>query len=76
MDSKWRAMIDRLSRDEKLQLVDSLWESLTSNIDEVAMPVSHELEFQKREQRIAEGISSFSDWDEARSRLFSRAKSP
>ncbi len=74
MDATLNSVVANLSVEEKLQLIDGLWESLAGSVDKMPIPESHEAELERREQRIAEGKSTFSDWTEARERIFSAVR--
>ena len=62
------SIVAGLSRTEKLQLMEELWESLADLSNKVEILASHEVELMLREQKIADGRSTFSDWEEAKQR--------
>ena len=64
--------LQKLSVLEKLTLVEQLWSDIAPEADLIGMPISHEDELLKRQTRIASGESTFSDWEEARKRIFSK----
>ena len=61
--------IQRLKPTEKLELMGLIWNDLASNPDQVPSPAWHGEELKRREERIKNGESTFSDWGEARDRI-------
>lgn len=57
--------LDKMTVEEKLDLIDQIWENLSSNAEDVPMPAWHAELLREREQRLREGKAGFTDWDEA-----------
>lgn len=53
---------------EKLQLMESLWESLSQNATS-AVPEWHGEELASRGKRLDQGLESISPWNEAKQRI-------
>lgn len=64
--------VDDLSVMEKLQLMERLWASLTSNPADVVSPGWHAGILAEREKSVQEGRSNFVDWEDAKRRLRDR----
>jgi putative addiction module component (TIGR02574 family) len=58
-----RTAIPRLSVEEKLQTMEALWQSLSSNPETFESPAWHEKELREREHNIESGTSKFIDWE-------------
>jgi len=61
-----RTAIPKLSVEEKLQTMEALWQSLSSNPETVKSPAWHEKELRDRERNIESGKSKFVDWETAK----------
>lgn len=59
----------RLSKSEKLKLMEALWDDLSKNPNDFEAPGWHRGELERTEQQIAEGKARFVDWSEAKARL-------
>lgn len=57
---------------EKLEAMESLWEDLTRDAAELAVPEWHLQILEERERLIAAGEATFTDWEEAKTELWSR----
>ena len=66
--------IQRLSRGEKLKLMEALWEDLSRPEDKFESPAWHAEELAKTEKRLAEGKEQVLDWETAKKMLRKRAK--
>ncbi len=64
------ADIQKLSKEEKLELMEVIWEDLSKT--EVVAPAWHEPALKETEKRISEGVEQPVDWKEAKSQLRSR----
>ena len=60
--------IDRLSNEERLQLIGEIWESLTP-IDQLNIPDSHREELDRRLAAADAGTLPGTPWEEVRTRL-------
>ena len=64
------ADIEKLSKEEKLELMEAIWEDLSKT--EVAAPAWHKKALEETEKRVSEGLEQPVDWKEAKSQLRSR----
>jgi putative addiction module component (TIGR02574 family) len=58
--------IPKLSVAEKLQTMETLWQSLSSKPEAVESPAWHEKELRDREKNVESGKSKFIDWEKAK----------
>jgi hypothetical protein len=61
--------IEQMTQEEKLQTMESLWDSLWPTQGAVPSPEWHGTVLQERAERVASGKAVFSDWDAAKKRL-------
>ena len=61
--------LKKMTRAEKLQVMDFLWEDLSRDEDSLESPAWHEQALRETEARVKAGITQFSDWDEAKERI-------
>lgn len=61
--------LDQMSVEEKLELMEALWEDLSRNQADVPSPAWHGEVLAEREAQIARGEARFLDWEEAKQRL-------
>ncbi len=61
--------LNKMTIAEKLRAIETIWEDLLRDAENVPSPVWHSDVLAAREQRIREGKSQFSDWDEAKARI-------
>jgi hypothetical protein len=54
---------------EKLAVMESIWEDLVRTPDAIESPAWHRDVLQERGQRIAEGKSQFTDWEKAKDEI-------
>ena len=64
--------IDKLSRAEKLQTMEALWESLSMEKDEIVSPAWHRDLLKETEARVAAGQERIADWEVAKRELRKR----
>jgi hypothetical protein len=64
--------IDQLSLEEKLEIMEALWQDLRRNTDQVPVPQWHKDVLDKREQMIETSEANFDDWDSAKKRIAER----
>jgi len=62
----------KLPRQEKLKLMEALWEDLRIPDSEFESPIWHAKELAKTEQRLAEGKEEVLDWEEGKRTLRDR----
>ncbi len=61
--------IDQMTQEEKLQVMESLWDSLWPTQGNVSSPDWHGLMLQNRAQDLDSGKAAISDWESAKKRL-------
>ncbi len=61
--------VKRLSKPEKLRLIEALWADLSSDDSDVASPPWHQDALREAERLHAEGKAIFSDWSDAKERI-------
>jgi hypothetical protein len=61
--------VQKMSRSEKLKLMEVLWEELRRPDDAYESPAWHAAELAKTEQRLAEGKEQVLDWETAKKEL-------
>jgi hypothetical protein len=59
--------LDKMTAEEKVRTMESLWQSLSGNPDAVESPAWHEEELRVRESKIESGKAKFIDWETAKS---------
>lgn len=60
---------ENLSRTEKLQIIEQLWDELSRNPDDVQSPAWHADALREAENAIANGDAGFQDWEQAKEHL-------
>ena len=58
--------LNEMTAEEKVQTMESLWESLSANPAAVESPAWHEEELRVRENKIESGEAKFIDWEKAK----------
>jgi hypothetical protein len=58
-----------MSVEEKLQMMEALWDDLSQNADEIQPPAWHGEVLAEREAAIARGNEQFVDWEAAREKI-------
>ncbi len=66
--------IDKLGVDERLDLIEAIWDSLSSDPDQIPVPDSHKAELDKRLDRVDAGDDAGIPWDEVLNRVRNRMK--
>jgi putative addiction module component (TIGR02574 family) len=61
--------IDRLSVDERLRLVEAIWDSIAESVDSMALPESHKAELDRRLAAMDANPTAGSSWEEVKGRL-------
>ena len=64
--------IDRLSIDERLQLVEDIWDDIASTVESRDIPQSHKDELDRRETAYQADPEAGSSWEDVKSRLAQR----
>jgi len=64
--------IRRLSREDKLRVMEAIWEDLSKEGEEVESPNWHQKSLQKTEQRLSSGQEKVLDWHVAKKELRER----
>jgi len=64
--------IEKLSRAEKLQTMEALWDALSRAEDEVESPQWHRDVLKETEARVAAGHERIADWETAKRELRKR----
>jgi hypothetical protein len=58
--------LDAMTVAEKVQLLESVWQSLCRHSDDVASPEWHQSILEERRSRLADGRASVSTWSDAK----------
>lgn len=58
--------IEKLTVTEKLQIMESLWDSLCAKAENIAIPAWHDEVLQERQNALNRGIDTFVGWNEAK----------
>ena len=61
--------LKKMTRAEKLQAMEFLWEELSRDEDTLESPAWHEKALREAEAAIKSGKAKFIDWDEAKERI-------
>ena len=64
--------IKQLSREEKLRVMEAIWEDLSSEEQSLQSPAWHKSALQETEQRVHSGHEQILDWKEAKKELQKR----
>ncbi|MGQ0522601.1 MAG: addiction module protein [Betaproteobacteria bacterium] len=64
--------LDKMSVEEKIQAMESLWEDLCGRAGGVASPAWHEDVLAERDAAHKRGEDAFQDWDQAKSNIRSK----
>ncbi|MBW1699884.1 MAG: addiction module protein [Deltaproteobacteria bacterium] len=58
--------LEELTTDEKLKIMEALWDDICRSAPDFASPSWHEKVLKERQQYLKEGKDRFVDWDQAR----------
>jgi len=58
--------LEEMSIEEKIQTMETIWESLCAKADSMVSPPWHEKVLNEREERLRQGDDEFIDWDSAK----------
>ena len=72
MNAVLASEISRLSPEEKLQLVETLWDDLVSNEERLPIPAAHQQILAEDAARYLTHPDEGSSWDEVKARLLRR----
>ena len=61
--------LDKMSVEEKIQTMESLWDSLLHENSEIASPDWHREVLAEREAAIEQGKTQFEDWETAKEKI-------
>ena len=61
--------LNEMTIQEKLAVMESIWEDLVRTPDAIESPAWHRDVLQERGERIAEGKSQFTDWENAKDEI-------
>ena len=61
--------LDKMTVEEKLRLMDVLWEDLSRNPDDIPSPEWHKEVLEECRRRAESGEEKFTDWEEAKEEI-------
>ncbi len=61
--------IGRMSKEEKLIIMEKIWEDLSTDDTALESPIWHQQELQRTEERLRAGQEKIMDWEEAKKEL-------
>ncbi len=61
--------LNQMTVEEKLQVMEAIWEDLSQHADEIQPPAWHAEVLAEREAAIARGEEQFEDWEPAREKI-------
>ena len=64
--------IKHLSREEKLRVMEAIWEDLSREEEQVESPEWHQAALEETDRRLQSGEESVVDWNEAKKELRKR----
>ncbi len=64
--------IKQMSREEKLRVMEAIWEDLSSEDQSMPSPAWHESTLRETEERIQSGMEQNLDWKESKKELRTR----
>ena len=65
--------LQKMSRDEKLRVMEALWADLSKDDDRFESPAWHAEALREAERSMKNGKATFSDWQEAKKRIRRKA---
>ncbi len=66
--------IEKMTLEEKLRAMETLWADLSRNDQNILSPPWHEQILKERDQRVESGREQFQDWEDAKRELRDRLK--
>lgn len=64
--------LDKMSVEEKLQTMESIWDDLCRSENDISSPLWHKKTLEEREQYVQQGQDEFIDWEEAKKDMKSK----
>ncbi len=61
--------LEKMSIEEKIQTMETLWEDLCKKADSLKSPLWHKDILQAREENLKKGEDEFVDWEKAKNQL-------
>ena len=61
--------LDKMSTEEKIQAMESIWDDLCKNEESLLSPFWHGEILQEREEKIKKGSDKFVDWEKAKKHI-------
>ena len=61
--------IGRMSKEEKLIIMEKIWDDLSKDDTDLSSPSWHQRELQRTEERFCAGQEKIMDWEEAKKEL-------
>ena len=61
--------LNEMTVQEKLAVMESLWEDLSRSPDAIESPEWHKEVLDERRQRVADGTAQFEDWEKAKTKI-------
>ncbi len=61
--------LDKLTTEEKIQIMEAVWEDLCKNVENFKSPDWHQGILQDRERQVNKRESQFTDWDQAKKQI-------
>ncbi len=61
--------LEKMTTQDKLRALGEIWDDLAHNPAQLPGPAWHGEELKAREERLAKGLTHFSDWAEAKQRI-------
>lgn len=61
--------LNTMTTEDKLRALEEIWEDLANTPSLIPSPRWHGEELKTREERLAQGLTHFSDWSEAKQRI-------
>ena len=63
---KYKIPLNKMSTQDKIEAMESIWEDLCKNADSLSSPDWHKKILQNREVSLKEGNDEFVDWQDAK----------
>ncbi len=64
--------VRKLSRDEKIELVQLLWDDISADIAQTEITDDHKRQLEETSKNISSGKTTFRTWEEARAKYITR----
>ena len=61
--------IEKMSKEEKIKLMEAIWDDLRKNEDDLPSPDWHENILHERVEKLKKGEDKFVDWEEAKKNI-------